>query len=230
MDRLLDFLSSNPSIIVTLLSGFLLPIVLVWLNNRYNLKSKEEELKIERAQRREDSREDYERAVYASLSKILFDVQQLYVSLSGKCIDHDCIGTSLSKFDESITQYHVNISDNLLYMSSPVIDDIYKFYGKISELKIGLKDFNQSEEFDMAHVLVYFKSTELAEILIDIQDRLVGRRSEFKIQFDRTQQEMMKYCCGRKPPQELIDRYQKLKHEMKLRPLQPGSATIINRK
>ncbi len=223
MEKFLTFITDNPNIVVTVLSGFLLPIILVWLNNRYNLKAKKEELKLERVQKRKESREDFERSVYSSLSKILFDVQQLYVSLSGKCIDQDCIGTSLKKFDESVTQYHENISDNLLYMSSPVIDDIYRFYARISDLKIGLKDFNDSEDFEMAHVLVYFKSTELAEILIDIQDRLVGKRSELKIQFDRTQQEMMKYCCGRKPPQDLIDKYNALKNELSLKPLQPGS-------
>ena len=144
-----------------------------------------------------------EKSVYASLSKVLFDVQQLHVSLSGSCVSKNCINDAVSKFDKSVTKYHEEISNNLLYMSSAVIDDIYRFYSKLSDLKINLKEFNDSKNFEMAHVLVYYFSSELAEILIDLQDRLLKERRWIQIEFDRTKKtkKMMKYCCGTKPPQ-----------------------------
>jgi len=197
----------KPEIVVTVLSGFLLPIVLVWLNNFYNLKLKSKEKELDQKFNANEELRKQEKAVYASLSKVLFDVQQLHVSLSGSCIDEDCINRAVAKFDESITKYHDEISNNLLYMSSEVINDIYRFYSKLSDLKINLKEFNNSKNFEMAHVLVYYFSSELAEILIDLQDRLLKKRSSLQIEFNRAKQDMMKYCCGTKPPQELIDKY-----------------------
>ncbi len=223
---LLTFLSENQGLVVTLSSGFLLPIVLVWLNNRYNLKGKREEIKLQNDQQQKDLIKNQEKAVYGSLSKILFDVQQLYVSLSGSCVDKNCINDALSKFDNSIVKYHEEISDNMLYMSSSIIDDIYTFYGKISELKIHLKEFNDTANFEMAHVAVYFYSTELATILINLQDRILQKRLDIKIEFDRTQQEMMKYCCGKRPPEGLISKYQELEKRLDLKSTSTGKIKV----
>ena len=204
----------KPEIVVTILSGFLLPIILVWLNNAYNLKTKNKEKELDQKFNANEELRKQEKAVYASLSKILFDVQQLHVSLSGSCIDQDCINRSVNKFDESVTKYHDEISSNLLYMSSEVINDIYRFYSKLSDLKINLKEFNDSKNFEMAHVLVYYFSSELAEVLIDLQDRLLKKRSNLQIEFDRTRQDMMKYCCGTKPPQDLLDKFLTLQKQL----------------
>ena len=208
--------TEKPEIVVTVLCGFLLPIALVWLNNYYNLKGKNKERELDAKFNAKEELRKQEKAVYGSLSKMLFDVQQLHVSLSGSCVDENCIKDAVEKFDKSVTKYHDELSNNLLYMSSPVINDIYLFYNKLSDLKLGLKDFNDSKNFEMAHVLVYFYSTELAKILIDIQDRLLKTRTDLNIEFDRTKQEMMMYCCGTKPPQELIDKFQKLQGGLNL--------------
>lgn len=88
---LLTFLSEHPEIIVTVSSGFLLPIILVWLNNRYNLKQKEKEQEIAREFNREDEQISHEKIIHSSLVKILFEIQKLYISLScepGK--EEDC--------------------------------------------------------------------------------------------------------------------------------------------
>ena len=215
MNELLKILSEKPEIIVTILSGFLLPIALVWLNNHYNLKNKTKEKELDVKYNSKEEIRTQEKAVYASLSKILFDVQQLHVSLSGTCVDENCIKNALEKFDVSITKYHKEISNNLLYMSSKVINDIYKFYSRISDLKISLMEFNDSKNFEMAHVSVYLISTELAEIVIGIQENLIENKTDLKIEFDKTQQEMVKYCCGRKPPRELFDKYLTLLKQLK---------------
>lgn len=162
---------------------------------------------------KEDLRKQ-EKMVYASLSKILFDVQQLHVSLSGTCVDSNCIENAVNKFDSSITKYHEEISNNLLYMSSEVINLIYSFYNRIGELKLELKEMNQSKNFSLAHVSVHHYSKELATIVIDIQDLFISQRSDLRIQFDKTKQEMMKYCCGQTPPDDVIKKYHDLKATM----------------
>lgn len=215
IEKIINLLTEKPEILVTILSGFLLPIILVWLNNHYNLKQKDKEKELELKYSTKNDLKNQEKAVYSSLSKILFDVQQLHVALSGTCIDQNCINNAVTKFDESITKYHEEISNNLLYMPSKVIDLIYKFYGKISDLKISLKSFNDTKNYEMAHVSVYLDSTELAEILIDIQDYFIQKDEVLKKDFDKTQQEMMKYCCGSKPPKDLFDNYVVLLKQMK---------------
>lgn len=186
------------------------------MNSYYNLRSnsKEKELEI-KFNSQEDLRKQ-EKSVYASLSKILFGVQQLYFDLSSSCVDEDCINNAVRRFDASVTKSHEEISNNLLYMSSLVIDDIYRFYNKLSDLKISLKDFNSSRNFEMANVSSYTYSSELADIVIDLQDRLLKKRSDLAIEFDRTKQEMMKYCCGRKPLQELLESYYQFKEQRHL--------------
>lgn len=37
----------KPELLITVLSGFLLPVILVWLNNHYNLRSKSKEKELE---------------------------------------------------------------------------------------------------------------------------------------------------------------------------------------
>ncbi|MFD2937094.1 hypothetical protein [Spirosoma flavum] len=215
MEKLIDLLIAKPEIVVSVLSGFLLPIILVWLNSHYSLQTKIREKELDNKNSDDEKIKIQEKSVYASLSKILFDVQQLHVSLSGSCIDKSCIEDSVSKFDQSVIKYHEEISNNMLYMPSKIIDDIYRFYGKLSDLKISLKGFNDTQNYEMAHVSVYVHSGQLAEILIDIQDRLLQKRSNLKIEFDRTQQEMMKYCCGSKPPKQVFDKYMTLLRQIK---------------
>jgi|GEM_PF-289328 len=211
---LVALFENNPGLLTITITGVLFPLLFLYLSNRNSRKIKrlEKELEVDFSSR-EDLRSQ-EKAVYGALSKILFDVQQLYVSLSGTCIDKDCITNAVSKFDTSMVKYHEEISDNMLYMSSLTINDIYKFYGKLGDLKVELKEFNDNEKFDMAHVLVYIYSEELAEIIIELQERLVHKREGLKIEFDKDQQEMMINCCGKKPPQEQFEQYLSLKMEL----------------
>lgn len=216
----LQFIDKNPTLIVTILTGLFLPLGLVYLNNRNNIKLKTIENKLlletkkldkqldEDSKKRRDKGQ--ERMVYASLSKILFDVQQLHVSLSGTCIDKNCIDKALEKFDGSISKYHEEIANNMLYMPSKIINLIYDFYSKISDLKVSLKEFNDLKEYEMAHVSVYMHSIELSEILIDIQEEFISKDEKLKSDFDKSAQEMMKYCCGRKPPKEEFEKFMDL--------------------
>ncbi|SEA78199.1 MULTISPECIES: hypothetical protein [Flavobacteriaceae] len=216
-----QFIQDNPSIILSIVTGLLLPLGLVWLNNRNNVRIKKLENKLNLDSKKLDKElseeidkkgiiQNQERVVYSSLSKILFDVQQLHVSLSGTCIDKNCIDNSLEKFDKSIIKYHEEIANNMLYMSSKVINYIYEFYSIISDLKVNLKEFNDIQEFQMAHVSVYMHSIELSEVLIKIQEEFISKDEKLKSDFDESAQEMMKYCCGRKPPQEEFEKFKEL--------------------
>jgi hypothetical protein len=207
-------IDNNPGLFTVLITGLLLPIGVLIITNRNSRKLKELEKELEQKYQGKQEVKNQEKAVYSSLSKILFDVQQLHVGLSGNCIDKNCIDGAVTKFDSSITKYHEEISNNLLYMPSIIIDNIYKFYSKISDLKISLKEWNDSKNFEMAHVSVYSYSIELADILINIQELLVSENAVLKNNFDKAEQEMMRYCCGRKPPKEVIEKYIELSKQI----------------
>lgn len=207
-------LENNPGFANIAITGLLLPLIVLWLTNRHQRKMKDIDRQLDIKYNSKEDLRSQEKKVFSSLSKILFDVQQLHVALSGTCVDEDCIIDAVKRFDESVTKYHEEISNNLLYLSSETINDIYTFYHKISELKIELKDLNENKNYDMAHVCVYQGSEELALVVIDLQEKLVQKRTDIHIDFDKTKQEMMKYCCGSRPPQELIDKYELLKKQM----------------
>ncbi len=120
-------LINNPGLITIIITGLFLPIGLLWLNNRNSRKLIELEKQLEEKYNGNYEIKNQERSIYSSLSKILFDVQQLHVALSGTCIDKNCIENAVLKFDDSITKYHEEISNNLLYMPSIIINNIYKF-------------------------------------------------------------------------------------------------------
>lgn len=80
-------LEKNPGLINILLTAVVLPLAILWLTNRHSRKMKEIEKNLELNFKSKDDLREQEKKVYSSLSKILFDVQQLHVSLSGNCVD-----------------------------------------------------------------------------------------------------------------------------------------------
>jgi len=97
-------LEKNPGLVNILLTGVILSFGILWLTNRSNRKLKEVEKNVELKYKTKDDLREQEKKVYSSLSKILFDVQQLHVSLSGPCVDANCIVDSLKKFDTSVSK------------------------------------------------------------------------------------------------------------------------------
>ena len=207
-------IENNPGLITIFLTSVLLPITILWLTNRNNRKLKEIDKNVDLKFKAKDDIIVQEKKVYSSLSKILFDVQQLHVSLSGTCIDTSCILDSLKRFDESISKCHTEIADNMLYLSSASINLIYGFYNTIGQLKIQLQQLEKQKEFTLANVTVYYYAQNLADTLIEIQDLFISQRSDLKVEFDKLKQEKMRYCCGQEPPKELKEKYEKLKKEM----------------
>ena len=209
-------LDKNPGLLNILLTGVMLPIGILWLTNRYNRKMRESEMTIDmRTHSKEDLRAQ-KKMVYASLSKILFDIQELYSSLNAESQDDVGLAEAIKEFDESIASYHQVISDNMLYLSSSIINHIYTFYRQIGEMKLGLKEMSEHKAYDMVPISLYYSSQSLADTVIGVQEIFVKERSDLKIPFDRTQQLMMKNFCGSPPSDALKKKYELIKQSLAL--------------
>ncbi|WKZ76148.1 MAG: hypothetical protein QY303_05350 [Vicingaceae bacterium] len=207
-------LENNPGLVNIILTGVLLPLGILWLTNRNNRQLKRIEKNLELQFKTKDDIREQEKRVYSSLSKILFDVQQLHVSLSGTCVDTSCIIDALKKFDNSVSKCHSDIADNMLYLSSESINLIYDFYNTIGQLKIQLQELDRQKEYNLANVTVYYSAQNLADTLIQIQELFISQRSDLKVQFDKLSQEKMRYCCGQEPPKELKEKYEQVRTAM----------------
>jgi hypothetical protein len=206
-DTLRLILDKNPGLLSILLTGVLLPLGILWLTNIHTRKQKQTEKSLENKYNSKINLRKQEQMIYSSLSKILFDVQQLHISVAGICDSKACITEALKIFDESVSKYHGDISNNMLYLSSEVINLVYKFYKLISELKIELGGYEETKEYELAPVSVYFSSLALSDVIIEIQGIFMGERGDLKIHFDKAHQEMMKQCCGAPPSEELRKKY-----------------------
>lgn len=214
MDSTLELIIKNITVITGSLASLCVPIIVICMSNANNrtLKRLEKELEI-KYNDKEDLRKQ-KKLVYAQLSRVLFDVQQLHVSLSGTCVDQNCITEALQKFGKSVDRSHEEISINMLYVSSEVIDRIYGFYNKIGELRTNLAEYNNRSEFDMAHVCVSEYSVILALVIIEIQEIFIKEHPELSSGFDISKQENMINCCGVRPTDELRERYRQSKQRV----------------
>lgn len=205
------FFENNQGIAIGLVTTLIFPLAFLYLNNRNSRKLKTLEKELELKYLAKNDIRDQEKIVFSSLTKVLFDVQQLHVNLSGSCIDENCIPDAIKRFDENVNRCHAEISNNMLYLSSNAINSIYAFYNQISDLKINLKVLHEQKQFDLAHVAVYYGSQDLAGTVINIQELFVKEKKDLQIAFNKTAQENMRYCCGQEPPEEQKKRFEALK-------------------
>jgi hypothetical protein len=215
-DTLQLLLDKNPGILSILFTGVLLPLGILWLTNRHNRKQKESEKSLDIKYNSKEDLRHQKRMIYASLSKILFDLQQLHTSLSGSAIDSDYLIDSVKRFEGSVSKYHGDISNNMLYLSSPVINLIYQFYSQINELKIELRELSLLKETDMARISVFYYSQDMADTLIEVQEVFVRERIDFKVQFDKAEQGMMKKSFGPLPAGAVKEKYEQIKQTLSL--------------
>jgi len=211
----------------------ILPIVILYLTNRNSRKIKKLELehasqlklleqqhdlsRLSEARRIENSfitkneRQGHEKLVHTTLIKILFEVQRLHINLSGNCVDFKCIDDCTKEFKETFTKYQNIIAENQIYLSSHITNTLYKFYKRLGELLIELKDIQTTKNFDLAIVAVYEASTELADYIIQIQGEFVSKRADLENEFNSIELEDFKACCGKQPPEQDRTRYYQLK-------------------
>jgi hypothetical protein len=200
----------HPEIVVTVLSGFLLPVILVWLNNYFNLKSKQKDREIDRNFTVDAEQISHERIIHSSLVKILFEIQKLYISL---CCDlakqEDCITNASSEFQNCFAKYQATISDNQIFLSSDVVNELYRFYNKVGEILIDLNNIKAAGEPSVARVCVYDHSQELADMILNIQEIFIQKRQKLfgDLRLIRSEMKAFRTCCGPPPPGPLRVRY-----------------------
>ena len=204
------------------LPGIVLPILILYLNNRHNRKIKELEQqfalnkeeavrKLERQYKQEGEKKENEKEVYASLIKILFEIQKLNIELSGNCVDYDCLNKAISSFKEKLSIYQEKISDNQIYLSPDATNKLYEFYQEIGNLLIELKEIQDKEKYELAIACVFLKSRmialnilELREIFEDDEAKKITLELKFKLF------KGFITCCGYEPSGEIITEYLKL--------------------
>ncbi|MEO6302588.1 MAG: hypothetical protein ABIP51_05410 [Bacteroidia bacterium] len=213
-DTLRLILDKNPGLLSILLTGVLLPLGILLLTNRHNRKQKESDKSLHVRFNSKKHLRIQEKIIYASLSKILFEIQQLHASLSETSDDNEFVINSLKKFDGTIIKYHEDIANNMLYQSSEVINLIYKFYRQINDLKLEVKELTKKQQFDLVPVSIFYFSQKLADILIELQGIFIKERGDLKIHFDKTQQEMMRNCCGQAPAEAIKKKYDQVRHTL----------------
>lgn len=200
----------------------ILPIAILWLTNRNSRRNRESEQKFELEKLEksktleidyslEANRKKHEVIVHSALIKILFEVQKLHISLSGKCVDFDCIDNAVSDFQSQFSERQSQIAEFQIYLSSNITNRLYKFYSLLGELLIELKEIKDDKESEIAIASVYNYSVRLAEEIIEIQDELVKKRNDLKEKFDALEVPYFKNCCGEKPPKEIREKYERIR-------------------
>lgn len=203
-----------------------LPILILWLTGIQNRKIKKLETQfeldkvrqtkeLERSFSSDFDKNQHEKVVHSSLIKILFEVQTLHIALSGNCVDFKCIEEATRNFKEAFSKYQGIISDNQIYLSSSVTNNLYRFYKALGELMINLKEIQQNNYYDIAIVAVYDYSQILADEILNIQEAFVKHRAELNAEFNKIELTDFKACCGQQPPEEQRQKYYKLMGQIK---------------
>ena len=204
--------------------SLILPIAILWLTNRNSRKNRENEQKFELDKLEkskaleidysfEANRKKHEVVVHSALIKILFEVQKLHISLSGKCVDFDCINEAVNEFQSQFSKQQSEIAEFQIYLSSNITNRLYKFYSLLGELLVELKEIKDNKQFEIAIASVYNYSVRLAEEIIEIQDELVKKRNDLKEEFDALKVPYFKSCCGEEPPKEIKEEYERIRRK-----------------
>lgn len=188
-----------------ILSTILLPLALIWLNNRHNHKM----LGLQGQQKQKENisniKYEHEDKAYSSLVKTLFDVQMLHVELSRSDCDSNCIEKSLKDFVPQLKSNQNIVAEHQLSLESNLIDQIYKFYDQVSGLVIDLSELKSRNDSVMVKACVSYNAQQLAKTLIEFKRLvLLGRGMQALGEmpnFDK--------CCGRQVTEEDVNEYLK---------------------
>lgn len=216
---------NNPGVVTTLLTAFLLPIVILVLTNWKASKDKDKDhiqaidmekqkKEIELANKNKSSKREYENTVHACLVKILFAVQQLHVDLSRDCSQIEAANQASDKFSSTLNEYQKQIADNQISLSTKNNTSIYSFYQILSEMLIELRSLCADGNGDLAQVSVYEHAKRLADEVITLQENILREREELAADFDRAQLETMRHCCRSQPSAALLARYKELREKV----------------
>lgn len=214
----------------------ILPIVVLYFSGKQSrrIKKLEQEFEINKISAFKEmeiqyngvaEKKQHEKIVHSSLIKILFEVQKLHISLSGNCVDFNCLEEATKDFLSAFSRYQAIISDNQIYLSPGVTNELYVFYKTLGELMVEIKDLQESENYEVAIVPVYNYSTKLADSIISIQSTFIQVRDDLIAEFKETEFKAFKTCCGQPPSEKLKAKYEELKASVEELP-EPLSDTL----
>lgn len=214
----------------TFAPAVVLPIAILWITTWQNrrMKKLEQEFDIKKITKSKEAdvsfaldreKKEYEKIVHASLIKILFEVQKLHISLSGNCVDFQCLNEASIDFKEAFSKYQAIISDNQIYLSSGATNKLYSFYKELGQLMIEIKNLQDSKNYDVAIVCVYEYSQRLADIIIEIQEEFIKNRQDLTADFKKVELTEFRNCCGRPPSKQLLDKRNELMNKRVEEPL-----------
>ncbi len=221
-------LEKNPGLGTVVVSSFLLPVIILFLNNRQTQKIKEieSESSLKKLQEEKDvarkhdfikRQEEDESAVYGALVNMLFDVQKLYIDLSVDCSNGQCVTDALKKFEKSLEKNHKAISTRLVRLPSVITGIVYGFYQKIGSLIIELKQIQQSKAPELCYVCVFNHGTVIADDIIELHKVISTQYDNLKKVFNETHLRSVRGCCGTPPSDDLKRKYDELAEELKIR-------------
>jgi hypothetical protein len=212
MEYFKNLFSMHPELLVTILSGFLLPLFLVRMNYMYNLKSKDQEKQLEQAHSINLERINHEKVIHSSLVKILFEIQKLYISLSCDPVSEECVVSATRDFQSCFSKHQATISDNQIFLESNVINELYGFYNNVGKILIELNEINASGNREIAKVCVYNNSQLLADSILNIQEVFIKKRENLfgELKLLREEMKNFKTCCGPPPSVEQSAKYQEI--------------------
>ncbi len=209
---------------ITALSPIVLGLGVLLISNFHNRKTKARDQEFELDKIKAENKEEtvhtieeekriHQKEVYASLLKILFDVQSLHIDLSGNCVDYKCIDESIAKFKSNLNRYQDKIAENQIYLSAEYTNALYGFYRLIGELLIELKDIREKKKFHLAIASVQVRASELAMntitfSLLENGNSTITEEMEEEIGFWEKYSNFIN-CCGEFPDQKITQEYVK---------------------
>ena len=210
-------LDKNPNVLSLIVTAFLLPVVIVWLNNRQarNLKKIESECAQEKEEREKrtrdtDLRRDKESFVYGALLQILFCVQSLHAKLSSVRPEsaNDFAEAAFKDLEDEIRLRQRGISEAQATIRPELIPYIYEVYAAITELQLELRTLlSDSGGYDALLPCVVTYSQRISGDVVKYHEKIMRDIRPEMIEAARS----IMRCCGRQPTVDEMRAYEERK-------------------
>lgn len=199
MKDIIISLIENP----TILSAVFLPIIILVITNRNNVNLLGQQSSTQRQDELAELMFRYEDEAYSSLVGILFDIQMLHVELSQSGCDEKCIDKALEEFIPKLKEKQAVVARHQLSLDSVLVDQIYSFYNRISEMIIHLSELKNDFSPSLVRACVSHNANMLATNLINFKKVVFSGRSQSQL---RDMPNFAK-CCGALVTQRDIELY-----------------------
>ncbi len=198
-------LSSNPGLLTTFVTVFLVPIGVLLLTNHQQRALKAQEKELSNENEKDKSINQQQDLAYGALVNILFEVQQLHTELSLPKCDPACVDRALQRFKTKLFDHQSKISENQIQLKPYLIDHIYRFYTGLSKLEIELANL-ADDSVQIRQACVAANATELADLVTKFQRGILTERG-FLTPDDVYTMQSFRTCCGGPISPELLAEY-----------------------